>query len=338
MIKNILKMVLFLCSVLVLTGCGNTVKNNRTESDIVTEVVKEDETGTASETVNDKLTIYTSFYPMYDLTKKIGGDKVEVTNLVPAGTEPHDWEPSSTDIVNLENGDLLIYNGAGMEHWVEDITQALQNKSLKLVEASIGVELVEGGHSHEDEEHEEEEEAHEAENSYDPHVWLSIRNAKKEMEVIKNALVEADPDNKEYYEDNYTAFAAKFDELDTRFTEELTKLENKDIVVAHEAFAYLCKDYGLKQVAVEGLSPDSEPDAKRMAEIIEFAKENNIKTIFFEELVSPKVAETIAFEVGAETAVLNPLEGLTEEQLTAGEDYLSIMEYNLEALIKALSK
>jgi len=334
--KNILKIVLCLFSVLVLTACGNTVKNNQTESGGVTEVVKEEETKTDSETEKDKLIIYTSFYPMYDLTKKVGGDKVEVTNLVPAGTEPHDWEPSSSDIVSLENGDMLIYNGAGMEHWVEDITQALQNKNLKLVEASKGVELVEGGHSHEEEEHEEEHE--EEEHGFDPHVWLSIRNAKKEMEVIKNALVEADPGNKEYYENNYTTYAAEFDELDAKFTEELSKLQNKDIVVAHEAFAYLCKDYGLNQVAVEGLSPDSEPDAKRMAEIIEFAKENNIKTIFFEELVSPKVAETIAFEVGAETDVLNPLEGLTEEQISAGEDYLSIMGNNLEALIKALSK
>lgn len=321
--KSILAIIAVLSSVLVFTACGNTVGNKAVESE--------------SDSKTGKLNIYTSFYTMYDFVSKVGGDKVTITNLVPAGTEPHDWEPASTDIVNLEHADMLIYNGAGMEHWVEDITDTLQNKELVLVEASKGMELLAG--SHEEEEHEEEEhEGEEEESGFDPHVWLSIKNAKKEMENIKNALVSADPDNASYYEDNYANYAVKFEELDTKFREALSKLENKDIIVAHQAFAYLCKEYGLNQIAVEGLNPDSEPDAKRMAEIIELAKEKNITTIFFEELVSPKVAQTIASEVGAVTEVLNPLEGLTNDQMTAGEDYLSVMEKNLEVLIKALDK
>ncbi len=284
----------------------------------------------ADQSTSGKLKVYTSFYPLYDFARKVGGDKVDVTNLVPAGTEPHDWEPATTDILSLEKGDILIYNGAGMEHWVDQVTSSLENKNLVLVEASDGLTLLEGGE-------EEEEEHDDAEGSgYDPHVWLSIRNAKKEMENIKNAFVKADPDNSDYYEENYTKYAAGFDELDQKFTSELSAAANKDIVVAHKAFAYLCADYGLNQVAIEGLAADSEPDAKRMAEIIEFAKSNNINTIFFEELVSPKVAETIASEIGAKTDVLNPLEGLTQEQLNTGEDYLSVMEENLEALLKAL--
>ena len=302
----------------------------------------------SNNTEEKKLQVYTSFYPMYDFTSKIAGDKVDVINLVPSGMEPHDWEPSTEDIANLEKADMLIYNGAGMEHWVEDVTKSLSNKDIVLVEASEGLDLMEGHHHHDDEGEEthdhESEEAHEHEgedateheHSLDPHVWTSIKNAKKEMENIKNALVKADAANAEYYEANFKMYSEKFDELDKKYETEIAKLPNKNIVVSHEAFGYLCKEYGLTQVGIEGLSPDSEPNPKRMAEIVEFVKENNVKVIFFEELVSPKVAESIAKETGATTDVLNPIEGLTEEQLKEGNDYISIMEQNLNSIVKAL--
>ncbi len=327
--KYLIAAVVILLS-LSLSACGAKKEESSADN---TEAVTEDKNtqNNTNEPASELLEVYTSFYPLYDFALKVGGDKVNVVNLVPAGTEPHDWEPATTDILSLEKGDILIYNGAGMEHWIEQVTSSLENESLILVEASNGITLLEGG----EEEEEEEEDGHE-ESGYDPHVWLSIKNAKKEMENIKEAFVKADPDNAKYYEENYIKYAAQFDELDQKFSTELSALANKDIVVAHKAFAYLCADYGLNQVAIEGLSADSEPDAKRMAEIIDFAKDNNIKTIFFEELVSPKVAETIASEIGAVTDVLNPLEGLTQEQLNTGEDYLSIMEKNLEALLNAL--
>lgn len=294
----------------------------------------------SNNTEGKKLQVYTSFYPMYDFTSKIAGDKVDVINLVPSGMEPHDWEPSTEDIANLEKADMLIYNGAGMEHWVEDVTKSLSNKDIVLVEASEGIDLMEGHHHHDEEgeeAHEHEgEEAHEDEHSLDPHVWTSIKNAKKEMENIKNALVKADAANAEYYEANFKMYSEKFDELDKKYETEIAKLPNKNIVVSHEAFGYLCKEYGLTQVGIEGLSPDSEPNPKRMAEIVEFVKENNVKVIFFEELVSPKVAESVAKETGATTDVLNPIEGLTEEQLKEGNDYISIMEQNLNSIVKAL--
>lgn len=302
----------------------------------------------SNNTEGKKLQVYTSFYPMYDFTSKIAGDKVDVINLVPSGTEPHDWEPSTEDIANLEKADMLIYNGAGMEHWVEDVTKSLSNKDIVLVEASEGIDLMEGHHHHDDEGEEahdhESEEAHEHEgedadeheHGLDPHVWTSIKNAKKEMENIKNALVKADAANAEYYEANFKMYSEKFDELDKKYETEIAKLPNKNIVVSHEAFGYLCKEYGLTQVGIEGLSPDSEPNPKRMAEIVEFVKEHNVKVIFFEELVSPKIAESVAKETGATTDVLNPIEGLTEEQLKEGNDYISIMEQNLNSIVKAL--
>lgn len=283
-----------------------------------------------NESGDGKLKVLASFYPMYDFAQKVGGDKVEVTNMVPAGTEPHDWEPAATDIRQLEDADVFVYNGAGMEHWAEDILASLDNQDLTIVEASKGLEFIEGEAHEEDEEEHEEEDDHDT--GYDPHVWLNPLNAKAEMENIKNALVEADPENEAYYTENYEKYSVKFDQLDEKYREELADMKGKDIIVAHEAFGYLCNAYGLNQVGIEGLSPDSEPDPARMKEIIEFAKENQIKTIYFEELVSPKVAETIAEEIGAKTSVLNPLEGLNDEQLEAGEDYFSIMEENLTAL------
>lgn len=290
---------------------------------------KENESDQNSE---NKIKIYTSIYPVYDFAKKVGGDKVDVTNLVPAGTEPHDWEVSTSDIVNLEKADMLIYNGAGIENWTDKVINTLENKDIVYVKTSEGLDIhkvsEEDSHSHEEDGH--------SHGSYDPHTWLSIKNAKKEMENIKDALVKYDPDNAKYYEDNYEEYAKKFDELDKKYSDTLGPIENKTIIVAHEAFGYLCSDYNINQEGIEGLTPDSEPDPARMSEIIKFAKENNVKTIFFEELVSPKVAETIAKEIDAKTEVLNPLEGLTEEQINNGEDYFTVMEHNLEVLYESM--
>jgi zinc transport system substrate-binding protein len=268
---------------------------------------------------------------MYDFAVKIGGDKVTVTNLVPAGVEPHDWEPAAADVAGLETADVFIFNGAGMEHWAADILESLQNERLVVAEASKGITLMEGRH----EEDEEDADAEEDE-GYDPHVWLNPMNAKVEMRNIKDALAQADPGNRDYYEANYARYAGELDALDQAFREGLAPLPNKDIIVAHQAFGYLCAAYGLNQVPIEGLSPDSEPDPVRMAEIIDFAGEHQVKVIFFEELVSPKVAETIANAIGAETDVLSPIEGLSDEEQAAGDDYFSVMRQNLESLKAAL--
>lgn len=289
----------------------------------------------------DKIKVYASFYPMYDFAKKIGGDKVEVTNLVPAGTEPHDWEPSAKDLAKISESDILVYSGAGMESWIDKVDQVTKDRKLVKVEASKGIDLIKSEHHHDEEDAKEEdhEDAHEEHDhgEYDPHVWLAPQNAKIQMKNIKDALVKADPTNKDYYEKNFEVYSQKIDDLDVKFSTSLKDTKSKNIVVSHEAFAYLCKAYGINQVGIEGLSPDSEPDAARMAEVTKFAKENKIKYIFFEELVSPKVSEAIAKEVGAKTAVLNPLEGLSDDQLKAGEDYFSVMESNLKVLLEALN-
>ena len=334
-----------LVSVSMLAGCAKTDASSPESTSNSAAVTEDTVTAPAEseappaetelkDTTGEKLKVMASFYPMYDFAVKIGGDQAEVTDMVPAGTEPHDWEPAATDIKNLEEADLFIYSGAGMEYWVDDVLASLENRKLVSAEASMGLTL-RPGHGEEEEHEGAAEEGHDH-GQYDPHVWLSPVNAKKEMENIKNAFIEADPDNQAYYEANYDTYAAKFDVLDQEYKDTLSALPNKNIVVSHEAFGYLCDAYGLNQMGIEGLSPDSEPDPARMAEIIDFVKENKVKVIFFEELVSPKVAETIASETGASAQMLNPLEGLSDEELENGADYFSVMESNLQQLKAAL--
>ena len=281
-----------------------------------------------------RLRVLTSFYPMYDVACKIGGDCIDVTNMVPSGTEPHDWEPSTNDLKSLEKADVFIYNGADMEPWADDLLVS-RSDTLRVVEASENVELrtTDGEHEHAHE-HEGADHHH---GDFDPHVWLDPENAKIEMEAIRDALCAADPENSTVFQSNYEKYAAELDALDAEFREKLAPLPNRTIVVAHEAFGYLCDAYGLTQVGIEGLSPDSEPDPGRMAEVIDFVREHSISTIFFEELVSPKVAEAIASETGAQAKMLSPLEGLSDEQAAAGADYFSVMHDNLAALMEALN-
>ena len=281
-----------------------------------------------------RLRVLTSFYPMYDFACKIGGDCIDVTNMVPSGTEPHDWEPSTNDLKNLEKADVFIYNGADMEPWADDLLVS-RSDTLHVVEASENVELrtTDGEHEHAHE-HEGADHHH---GDFDPHVWLDPENAKIEMEAIRDALCAADPENSTVFQSNYEKYAAELDALDAEFREKLAPLPSRTIVVAHEAFGYLCDAYGLTQVGIEGLSPDSEPDPGRMAEVIDFVREHSISTIFFEELVSPKVAEAIASETGAQAKMLSPLEGLSDEQAAAGADYFSVMHDNLAALMEALN-
>lgn len=279
---------------------------------------------------NDKdttLKVVASFYPMADFAEKIGGDKVSVTCLVAPGMEAHDWEPSTTDMALLEEADLFIINGAGMEPWATDLIQSLSNKNLVVVDASEGLTLLEETENHDGHDH----------GDKDPHIWLNPLYAKHQMAVMMAAFKNHDGKNSQTYEANYETWATKCDELDQNFRETLSPLNKKDILVSHQAFGYLCDAYGLNQIAIEGLSPEGEPNPARMAEIVNFMNQHHTKVIFYEENTSPKVAEAIARDTGAETMVLNPLESLSQEQLDAGEDYFSVMTTNLKGLHHALS-
>ena len=259
---------------------------------------------------SDKLQIYTSIYPIYDFTKKIGGEKITVYNMTKAGAEPHDFEIASRDMANLSKADLFIYNGGGMEHWAYSVKESLPN--IKYVDSSSNINN---------------------ENNLDSHFWLSPKNAKIQMENIKNGLEEIDSENKNYYESNYNLYASRLDELDNKIKTSLSNIKNRNLVLTHPAFGHFCKEYSLNQIAIAR----DEADPKAMAEIITFIKNNNVSAIFYEEFSSSKLVDSIASETKIKRLTLNPIESLSEENIEAGEDYFSIMEKNLISLLDGLN-
>ncbi|WP_405117928.1 metal ABC transporter substrate-binding protein [Paenibacillus sp. FSL H8-0317] len=321
---------LLILILLVLSACGQDSSNS-------------------AKIVEGKVNVVTTFYPVYAFTTAIGGEDANVINLLPTGVEPHDWTPKSQDIVNTSKAQLFFYNGAGLEGWVPNFLKSLNSDTqVKSVAVSEGVKLLtaEGddghghGEKHEDEhadEHTDEAASEDvADHHIDPHTWVSPKSAIIMAENIKNSLVEADPDHKAGYEQRYEELRTKLETLDQRFTDELANVPNNEIVVSHQAFGYLARDYGLTQHAIMGLSPDAEPTGQDIVKLAKLVKDEGIKYIFFEELVSDKLAKTLASEAGVETMVLNPVEGLTKEQATNGDDYFTLMEKNLQNLLIAL--
>lgn len=289
-----------------------------------------------SESSHTKKLVVASIYPVYDFTKKIAGDKAEVKVLIPIGMQSHSWEPSSDDIKTISKADMFIFSGAGMEPWAEDIISSANNEELKTVDTSENVELLKSPHHHDDED-EHDDEMHEHDHGeFDPHIWLSLKNAVIQLENIKNALSELDPENEDYYEQNFEKYKSEFLAMDSEFAKKAAYFSNHSIVVSHEAFGYLCRDYGLKQVGITGLFAGGEPDLAKMKEIIDFVKDNKINTIFYESHDTEKTAGTIADEVGIQTDSLNPAENLTKDEFKNNADYISIMKANFDSLEKAL--
>lgn len=354
------------------------------------------------QTSEQEVQIITSFYPLYDFAMQIGGEHVSVTNMVPAGTDPHDWSPRSQDMILMSKGDLFIYNGAGFDDWwVDDFLGSLREQEMPhVVVASDGIDLISAGgvhaddHDHEADEHEhdsnehneahhhedehlhddehqhEDEHAHDAANEheddhaheeaehehhaaheheeqgehghshhhgqYDPHVWLSPLSAMQMAENIKNGLVAVDPEHAADYEANYARLIDELTALHEDYTAVTANAPRKQFVTSHEAFAYLARDYGLEQLAVMGLAADAEPTSQDLKRIADFIAEHDVKYIMMEELAPPKIAETLAADLGIEILTLNPIEGLTKAQQTEGESYISLMRHNLHSLELAL--
>ncbi|MBJ6364264.1 metal ABC transporter solute-binding protein, Zn/Mn family [Paenibacillus sp. GCM10012307] len=289
---------------------------------------------------NGRISVVTSFYPIYYLAGEIGGEHANVINLIPAGVEPHDWSPKSRELNEASKASLFLYNGAGLEGWVDGFLKGLgKDKSVKAVQVSTGISLIEADgseHEHVDDQAEAGEHLDHDAPTVDPHTWVSPKSALVMADNIKNALIEAAPSYTTDYEANYERLKKKLVELDNKFQTELGKTSLKDIVVSHQAFGYLVRDYSLNQVAIMGLSPDAEPRAQDLLRISKFVKDNGVRYIFFEELVTSTLADTLAREANVETLVLNPIEGLTPKQEQAGENFITLMEANLQNLVKAL--
>lgn len=269
--------------------------------------------------------VMASFYPLYEATRQVGGEKASVQSLVPAGTESHDFEPTPKDTAALFNARMVVYNGARFEPWLDRLLSELKEKGILLVEATNGIDLLQMPGEDDP-----------ARKVPDPHIWLDPVLMQSVVTAVRDAYIQVDPAGRASYEANTAAYNAKLEALHRKYQQELQGYTRRTIVTSHAAFSYLAKRYDLEMVAVAGLSPIDEPTPQQLARITNLARERGIKVIFFETLVSPQLAQTIAREVGAETEVLNPLEGLTRDEIRAGKDYITVMEENLANLKKAL--
>lgn len=286
--------------------------------------ISEQGIGNTADSPQSKVRIVASFYPLADFAKNVGGDYADVSNITPAGAEPHDYEPTPQDIAKIYNAKLLIFNGNGVDNWADKIRSELQSKGIMAVKIA--------DHMDSPENNSPEEQRGKA----DPHFWLDPINAEKETDLIADALIQIDPAHKEEYERNRDNFKNRLVLLDQEYKIGLADCRLRTIVTSHNAFNYLARRYNFDTLYILGLTPDEEPSPQIIARTASLAKEKGIKHIFFETLVSPKLSETIANEIGAETLVLNPIEGLSDKEITAGKNYISVMKDNLNNLRTAL--
>lgn len=289
--------------------------------------------GSAQETKpagEEKLQVVTTFYPMYDFTKHVAQDLAEVSVLVPSGTDTHGFEPSAKDVAKIQEADVFVYNSVEMETWVPSILETIDSTDIVIVDASEGIELLDGDYGHEEEEHDHEEEGHSHE--VDPHIWLDPVLAQDEVMNIKEGLVEADPEKEADYTKNAEAYQVELQELDAEYAAAFENAENRLFVTQHAAFAYLAERYDLEQISIAGLSTDAEPSPSELAEMTEFIQNQNVDYIYFGKTTSANISETLANETDTELAVLDPIEGITKEDQEAGIDYVTAMRNNLEAL------
>lgn len=289
--------------------------------------------GGEKQSVSDKLQVAASFYPMAEFARNVGGDKAEVFVLVPDGAEAHDWEPSPSDLSRLGKAQVFVYNGV-VEPWAKQALTALSERKILAVQTGLGL-YERAGETHEEEHHHHDHGC--AHGKQDPHVWISPKKAIKQVERITAVLCEADAKNAKYYQDNSAKYVEQLKALDIQLTNLAKNAPRKVFVTAHAAFGHLADDYGLKQMAVNGLSPHAEPTPADLQRLIKVVQEENVRYVFFETLTDPKLAKLVADETGAEISVLDPLEGLNEEGRKNKLDYLQIMQRNIHNLQIALN-
>ncbi|WP_368503874.1 zinc ABC transporter substrate-binding protein [Alkalihalophilus sp. As8PL] len=375
------------------------------------EAEESSETEVTEEESSETLELYTTIFPLEDFANKIGGEYVNVTNMVPVGADAHTFEPTARQMIEVAEGDAFIYNGAGLEGFVDALINTVENEDVAIVQASEGIELIdfdqdsahgheehdheheehgheedeheheehgheedeheheEHGHEedeheheehgHEEDEHEHEEHGHEEDDhdheeqghddeehnhdhdhahdhDEDPHVWLDPIHSITLAENIKATLIELMPEQEEYFTTNFNQVKEDLEALDNEFQAMADEANKDTFLVSHAGYGYWEERYGLKQVGISGLSPTNEPSQRQLQDIIHFANEYEINYVLFEQNITPKVAQVVQDEVGAEALYLHNLEALVEEDVQNGEDYFSLMTKNIETLRTAL--
>jgi zinc transport system substrate-binding protein len=307
-LKKIISIMLSVCIMGTLAGCSKST------------IAIKAETLNNEQNTKSKLQVVVSFNPLKEFAEAVGKDKIEVKTIVPAGVEPHDFEPKIRDMENISKANLFVYTGFGMESWIDKTLSAIDNKNLVVVDSSKGVDAIKN-QGEEIEEH----------GQFDPHIWLSLREAKIQTKNIKDALVKADGVNKDFYEKNFQEFETELDKLYSEYKVKFAGITNKNFVTGHAAFGYLCRDFGLIQNSVEDVFAEGEPTPQKLKGLIELSKKNKIKVIFMEELASPRVSETLAKEVGADVKKIYTIESNEENK-----KYIQSMEENLSNIYNSL--
>ena len=374
---------------------------------------------------SEKTKVLASFFPYYEFARNVAGDSATVEQYMPSGVEAHDWEPRAQEIQSLKDASIFVYNGLGMEPYVDNMIGSGEFDNVLFVKASDGIELIKPEAEHDEHGHVEEftegigetieefehghmtesetiekieeilhnhegdghdhgnetiekigavlheiedehmivedgieeirhiileiegEEGHLSEDEphdehghhdfeFDPHIWLDPVLVKQQVNNIRDGLIEADPQNKEHYERNAKSYNQELDALDMKMKSSLSSCNKDTFVPFHNAFTYLGERYGIKVMALGGLAPDAEASGAEIAEFVDFVKDNDIKVIFAEELVDPRLAQVIADEAGAEVLLFSPLEALALDEIGQNITYIDKMEKNLDALKVAL--
>ncbi len=313
-----------LASALLLAGCGSG----------------------ASGDDGDGLQVVAGFYPLQWIAEEVGGDRVQVTSLTPPGAEAHDLELAPRDVGAVADADLLVHL-EGFQPAVDAAASEAGDAAWDAGAAADLLPLADGDHAedeqaeeehtedeHAEDEHAEDEHGHEGE-AVDPHFWLDPLRLAAVGDALADRLAQADPEGAARYADNAAALRGELEALDAELQDALTGCRVDVLVTSHEAFGYLGDRYGLEVVGISGVSPSAEPDAAALAAIAELVEDRGVTTVYTETLVDPAVAETVAEEAGVQTAVLDPVESLTDE--SAGEDYLAVMRANAATLAQGQS-
>lgn len=273
-------------------------------------------------TTDEAPDVVATFYPLAFLASRIAGPNVTVASLVPPGVEPHEYEPTTTDLVRVGGAKLLVLQGAGFEAWAERARS--QAKDTRAVVATTGLDLRES------------REAETGVTAPDPHTWLDPVLMANMSATVERALTDAFPEDAPAIRARGESLRAEFAALDDEYRVGLASCQTRFIISNHASFSYVASRYDFTQRGISGLSPDAEPDPRTLQELIDEARAHNVTIIFFEDLVSPRVAEIVAREAGASTRVLSPIEGIPLERQAEGADYFTLMRENLHGLREAM--
>ncbi len=287
--------------------------------------------------LSGRLRVVASLYPLYDFARAVGGGNADVSLMLPPGVEPHSFEPKPADMVMLNKADIFIYTNQYMEPWVEDLLKGTDRARFLMVDASRGVDFFEQSERKHAEAGRLHRTLHARGEGVDPHIWLDFGNAKMMVDTIRDAFIIRDPAHKDAYRSNAEQYRSKLDALDGKYRNALSGCKKKVMVDGgHATFGYLARRYGLTYVAAYGISPDAEPTARDLARISSVLRQNGLQYLFYEELLTPRIAETLARETGASLLRLHGAHNVSREELIAGTTFLDFMEQNLAQMLRGL--